>query len=71
LARGWFASHRIDEETSAEEFRRLKQASDAAGLDTALIDHAEAKRHWPLMNFESATAILGAPSDGYMTQTAW
>src|SRR6185503_16304146 len=54
-------------EKRAEEFRRLNQASDAAGLDTALIDRAEAKRHWPLMNFESATAILWCPSDGYMT----
>jgi glycine/D-amino acid oxidase-like deaminating enzyme len=54
-------------EKRAAEFRQLKQASDAAGLNTALIDRAEAKRHWPLMNFESATAILWCPSDGYMT----
>ena len=31
-------------EKRAEEFRRLKQAADAAGLDVALIDGAEAKR---------------------------
>jgi len=51
----------------AEEFRRLKQAADAAGLETALIDKTEAKRRWPLMDFTSATAILWCPSDGYMT----
>lgn len=50
-----------------EEFRRLKQAADAAGLETALIDPKEAKRRWPLMDFTSATAILWCPSDGYMT----
>ncbi len=54
-------------EKRAEEFRRLKQAADAAGLDVALIDGAEAKRHWPLMNFDRATAVLWCPSDGYMT----
>lgn len=56
-------------EKRAEEFRRLKQASDTAGLETALIDRAEAKRLWPLMDFNSATAILWCPSDGYMTPT--
>src|SRR5688572_22790967 len=56
-------------ERRAEEFRRLKQASDAAGLDTSLIDRTEAKRLWPLMDFTKATAILWCPSDGYMTPT--
>jgi glycine/D-amino acid oxidase-like deaminating enzyme len=51
----------------AEEFRRLKQTADAAGLETALNDPKEAKRHWPLMDFTSAAAILWCPSDGYMT----
>jgi glycine/D-amino acid oxidase-like deaminating enzyme len=51
----------------AEEFRRLKAAADAAGLATELIDHAEAKRLWPLMDFEQAKAVLWCPSDGYMT----
>ena len=54
-------------ERRAEEFRRLKQAADSAGLETTLIDSKEAKRLWPLMNFASATAILWCPSDGYMT----
>lgn len=51
----------------AGEFQKLKQASDAASLETSLIDHAEAKRRWPLMDFTKATAILWCPSDGYMT----
>jgi glycine/D-amino acid oxidase-like deaminating enzyme len=54
-------------ERRAEEFRRLKQAADAASLETALIDQKEAKRRWPLMDFTSAIAILWCPSDGYMT----
>jgi glycine/D-amino acid oxidase-like deaminating enzyme len=54
-------------EARAEEFRRFKQASDAVGLETALIDRAEAKRHWPRMDFTGAAAILWCPSDGYMT----
>jgi len=51
----------------AEEFRRLKLAADAAGLETALIDRAEASRRWPHMNFSAAAAILWCPSDGCMT----
>lgn len=51
----------------AAEFQKLKQAADAAGLETVLIDRTEAKRLWPLMNFARATAILWCPSDGYMT----
>jgi len=54
-------------ERRTEQFRRLKQAADAAGLETALIDQKEAKRRWPLMDFASATAILWCPSDGCMT----
>src|SRR3954468_6943234 len=51
----------------AEEFERLKAASDAAGLETAFIDKKEASRRFPLMDFSKATAILWCPSDGYMT----
>jgi len=51
----------------AEELERLKLAADAAGLEVALVDRAEAKRLWPLMEFGQATAILWCPSDGYMT----
>src|SRR3954471_4990285 len=48
-------------EKRAEEFRGLKQAADAAALEVALIDRAEAKRLWPLMDFSQATAILWCP----------
>src|SRR5437867_8927748 len=34
----------------AEEFQQLKLAADNAGLEASLIDHAEAKHRWPLMN---------------------
>ena len=54
-------------ENRAEEFRRLKNAADQAGLEAALIDHGEASRRWPQMNFTEATAVLWCPSDGYMT----
>lgn len=54
-------------EERAEEFRRLRQVADEAGLETALIDRREATRRWPLMDFRSATAVLWCPSDGYMT----
>jgi len=54
-------------EKRAEESRRLKQAADDAGLAAALIDHQEASRRWPGMNFGQAKSILWCPSDGYMT----
>jgi len=45
----------------AEEFRLLKKVADEAGLETALIDAAEAKQRFPLMEFGAATAILWCP----------
>ena len=51
----------------AEEFRRLKQAADSAGLEATLIDRAEATRRWPQMNFSQASSVLWCPSDGYMS----
>lgn len=57
-------------ERRADEFRRLKAAADEAGLDTALIDHNEAKHLWPLLDFSTAKAVLWCPSDGYMTPRA-
>src|SRR3954452_8446502 len=48
----------------AEEFKRLKAASDAAGLETAFIDKKEASRRFPLMDFARAICILWCPSDG-------
>jgi glycine/D-amino acid oxidase-like deaminating enzyme len=50
----------------AEEFRQLKSIADQAGLETELIDKAAAKKYWPKMVFDEATAILWCPSDGYM-----
>jgi len=54
-------------EKRAEEFRRLKAAADAAGLEAEIIDHAEAKRRFPQMDFTTVKSVLWCPSDGYMT----
>jgi glycine/D-amino acid oxidase-like deaminating enzyme len=50
----------------AQEFRRLVQVAAQAGLEVALIDHAEAARRWPGMRFDYAEAILWCPTDGYL-----
>jgi glycine/D-amino acid oxidase-like deaminating enzyme len=54
-------------ERRGEEFRQFKRAADEAGLEAELIDHAEARSRWPLMDFTHACSILWCPSDGYMT----
>jgi glycine/D-amino acid oxidase-like deaminating enzyme len=54
----------------AEEFRRLKAVADSAGLATEFIDNQAAARHWPLIDFRQAKAVLWCPSDGYMTPYA-
>jgi glycine/D-amino acid oxidase-like deaminating enzyme len=54
-------------EKRAEEFRRLNQAADDAGLEAHLIDKIGAKRRWPLMDFTPVKAVLWCPSDGWMT----
>src|SRR3989442_9504916 len=54
-------------EKRAEEFRRLKQAADNAGLEAQLIDRAESERRWPLMDFTRSKAVLWCSSDGWMT----
>jgi len=54
-------------EKRSREFAQLKKAADEAGLDAHLIDRAEAKRRWPLMNFDKVTSVLWCPSDGWMT----
>jgi len=54
-------------ERRVEEFRRLKQAADGAGLETAFLDASEAARRWPLMDFSRTKAVLWCPTDGYMT----
>ncbi|HTX67544.1 MAG TPA: FAD-dependent oxidoreductase [Thermoleophilia bacterium] len=53
----------------ADELRRLQAVCDAAGLEVALLDRAEAERLWPL-DFGAAPAVLWCPSDGSMTPTA-
>ena len=57
-------------ERRAAEFQQLKQAADAAGLETVLIDHKEATSRWPLMDFTRARAVLWCPTDGWMTPRA-
>ena len=54
-------------EKRAEEFRRLKAAADAAHLEADFLDHAEAKRRFPQMDFGNVKSVLWCPSDGYMT----
>jgi glycine/D-amino acid oxidase-like deaminating enzyme len=56
--------------TRASQFKKLKQLSDEAGLETALLDAVETRRRWPLMDFGAAQAVLWCPSDGYMTPTS-
>jgi glycine/D-amino acid oxidase-like deaminating enzyme len=53
-----------------EELRRLQVVAEGAGLETALIDGAEAKRLWPPMEFGDVRAALWCPSDGCMTPVA-
>ena len=57
-------------EKRAEEFRRLKAAADAAGLEAELIDRPEARRRFPQMEFAGVKSVLWCPSDGYMTPRA-
>jgi glycine/D-amino acid oxidase-like deaminating enzyme len=54
----------------AAEFQQLKQAAEAAGLETALIENKEAARRWPRMDFTRARAVLWCPTDGWMTPSA-
>src|SRR5438093_1208031 len=54
-------------ERRAEEFRRLQQVADEAGLEASLLNNAQAKCLWPLMDFAHVKAVLWCPSDGWMT----
>jgi glycine/D-amino acid oxidase-like deaminating enzyme len=49
-----------------QEFRRLVEVAERAGLEVALIDRDEAARRWPGMRFDDAEAILWCPTDGYL-----
>jgi glycine/D-amino acid oxidase-like deaminating enzyme len=57
-------------EERADEFRRLREVADQAGLETVLLGPQDAARRWPLLDFRAATAVLWCPSDGYMTPYA-
>jgi len=50
----------------AREFRALVKVAEAAGLEVALIERAEAERRWPGLHLADAEAILWCPSDGYL-----
>ncbi len=49
-----------------EEFRRMKEVADAAGLETHFIDNQAAQKHWPAMTFDRVAGVLWCPSDGYL-----
>ena len=53
-----------------EELRRLQAVGEQAGLETALIDRAEAERLWPPLDLSGVQAVLWCPSDGYMSPYA-
>ncbi len=53
-----------------EELLRLQAVCEQAGLEVTLLDGAEAKRLWPLMDLSAAEAVLWCPSDGYVTPAA-
>jgi glycine/D-amino acid oxidase-like deaminating enzyme len=57
-------------ERRVAEFQQLKRAADAAGLEAEFINQTEAKRRWPLMEFEQARVILWCPTDGWMTPSS-
>jgi glycine/D-amino acid oxidase-like deaminating enzyme len=54
-------------EKRAAELRTLKEFSDKAELETAMLEPREAAKRWPLMNFDRVKAVLWCASDGYMT----
>ena len=49
-----------------EEFKQLKAVCDEAGLAVEFIEAQEARKKWPMMNFDAAKAILWCPTDGYI-----
>jgi glycine/D-amino acid oxidase-like deaminating enzyme len=53
-------------EKRAAELEQLKMIADQAKLETELIDNADARRLWPLMEFDGVRSVLWCPSDGYM-----
>ena len=49
-----------------EEFRHMKSVADQAGLEVEFIDNDQAKKKWPVLDFQRAKAVLWCPSDGYL-----
>ena len=56
-------------EKRVAELEALKKFSDEAGLETEMLEPANAASRWPLMNFKQVKAVLWCASDGYMTPT--
>ena len=52
-------------EERVAEFRGMKTACDAAGLEVEVMDAAAAKHLWP-MDLSHAKCVLWCPTDGYM-----
>src|SRR5437763_9862733 len=44
------------------ELQQLQNVSQAAGLETELVDAAEATRRWPFMNFTPVKTVLWCSS---------
>ncbi len=53
-------------EERVEEFKRMKQVADLAGLETNFLDSSSAQTKWPLMDFSQIQAALWCPTDGYL-----
>ncbi len=48
------------------QFTQLKSVADSCELESELIEPDEARKLWPVMNFDAVKALLWCPSDGYM-----
>jgi glycine/D-amino acid oxidase-like deaminating enzyme len=53
-------------EARVEEFKRMKQVADLAGLEVTFLDSRSAQTKWPLMDFSQIQAALWCPTDGYL-----
>lgn len=54
-------------DAAVRQFQGLKRVADEAGVEAALIDNDEARRHLPAFDFAGVKAVLWVPTDGYMT----
>ena len=53
-------------EARTEEFRQMKAIGDEAGLEVEFLDNVEAKKKWPMMDFDLVRSVLWCPTDGYL-----